>query len=133
MSKPLIELSSHAFSVVIGTLIALAVSSIAVPDFRPSVPGLLGASFVALVVYGLLQLALAAAEGVFDKLVQSHRAIELAVCFAGIAVTVAAFQDLSVELKKADKHKKECAAEVERPSASASAPAVVQSGASHPH
>ena len=105
LARPLIELSSHAFAVAIGMLLALLASAAYVHDIRANIGGLCLATFVAVTVYLLLQLALAAAEGEFDKHIQSNMVYEVVACVLGACVTWAAFQDLSLELEHSAQHK----------------------------
>ena len=104
IALPLIELSSHAFAVAIGMLLALLASATYVDDIRASIGGLCLATFVAVTVYLLLQLALAAAEGEFDKHIQSSMVYEVVACVLGVFVACAAFQDLSLELEHSAQH-----------------------------
>ena len=112
IARPLIELSSHAFAVAIGMLLALLASAAYVHDIRASIGGLCLATFVAVTVYLLLQLALAAAEGEFDKHIQSNMVYEVVACVLGVCVAFAAFQDLSSELEHSAQHKAKPTSEV---------------------
>ncbi|MGM9481767.1 hypothetical protein ACS5PN_11345 [Roseateles sp. NT4] len=109
IAKPLIELSSHAFAVALGILLALFASAGYVADLRDSAGATFSAAFVAFTVYGILQIAQAAAEGRFDEQIQSAKIYEVAAGVAGLCITYAAISDFSVELEHAAEHKKKCA------------------------